>query len=70
MCFIQVALSTVWMTIFLAGASFFMSGSMAILNPVVPSESVPCHLVATATAFTPACGELMGGVLRPLLLEV
>lgn len=66
-CFIQMALSAVWMTIFLAGASFFMSGSMAILNSVVPSESVPCHLVATATAFTPACGELMGGVFAPVI---
>ena len=40
---------------------------MAILNSVVPSESVPSYLVATATAFTPAAGELMGGVAAPVV---
>ena len=65
--FAQVSLSVIWMTFFLASASFFMSGAMAILNSVVPSESVPSHLVATATAFTPACGELMGGVVAPVI---
>ncbi len=47
-----------------------MSGAMAILNSVVPSESVPSYLVATATAFTPAAGELMGGVAAPVVAGV
>lgn len=47
-----------------------MSGAMAILNSVVPSESVPPHLVATATAFTPACGEFVGGVIAPVLAGI
>lgn len=55
------------MTLAIAGASFFLSGAMAILNSVVPSESVPAELVATATSFTPAAGELMGGVAAPVI---
>ena len=55
------------MTLAIAGASFFMSGAMAILNSVVPSESVPPQLVATATSFTPAAGEFVGGVVSPVL---
>lgn len=55
------------MTLAIAGASFFLSGAMAILNSVVPSESVPPELVATATSFTPAAGELMGGVAAPVI---
>lgn len=65
--FVLVPLSAVWMTVCLAGASFFMSGAMAILNSVIPSESVPGQLVTTATSFTPACGELMGGVVAPVI---
>ena len=45
-----------------------MSGAMALLNSVIPSESVPEDLVATATSFTPAAGELTGGVLGPVLI--
>lgn len=65
--FILFDLSALLMTLAIAGASFFMSGSMAILNSVVPSESVPPQLVATATSFTPAAGELVGGVVAPVL---
>ena len=68
--FVLLPLSSLGMTATLAGASCFMSGVMAILNSVVPSESVPKQLVATATAFTPACGELMGGVVAPVLAGV
>lgn len=65
--FVLLPLSAMGMTLALAGASCFMSGAMAILNSVVPSESVPLHLVATATAFIPAYGELMGGVIAPVI---
>jgi len=65
--FILLDLPAVWMTAAIAGASFFMSGAMAILNSVIPSESVPPELIATATSFTPAAGELMGGVVAPIL---
>ncbi len=68
--FVFLSMSTIAMTITLAGAGGFMSGAMAILNSVVPSESVPTHLVATATAFTPACGEFMGGVIAPVIAGV
>ena len=54
----------------LAIAAFFMSGITAILTSVIPSESVPVHLVATATSFTPAAGELMGGVVGPIIVGV
>ena len=65
--FVLLELPAAAMTLAIAGASFFMSGAMAILNSVVPSESVPPQLVATATAFTPAAGELMGGVAAPVI---
>lgn len=68
--FVLLELPTVGMTLSLAGASCCMSGALAILNSVVPSESVPVHLMATATAFTPACGELMGGVIAPVIAGV
>lgn len=68
--FVLLPLPAAGMTVALAGASCFMSGAMAILNSVVPSESVPAELVATATAFTPACGELMGGVVAPVIAGV
>ena len=68
--FVLLPLPAAGMTVALAGASCFMSGAMAILNSVVPSESVPTELVVTATAFTPACGELMGGVVAPVIAGV
>lgn len=68
--FLFVPLNAVGMTLSIAGASCFMSGAMAICNSVVPSESVPLRLVATATSFTPACGELMGGVVAPVLAGI
>lgn len=68
--FVLFPMPAVGMTVALAGASCFMSGAMAILNSVVPSESVPVQLVATATAFTPACGELMGGVAAPVIAGI
>ena len=68
--FVLLPLPAAGMTVALAGASCFMSGAMAILNSVVPSESVPVQLVATATAFTPACGELMGGVAAPVIAGI
>ena len=68
--FVLLDLPAGMMTLAIAGASFFMSGAMAILNSVVPSESVPSYLVATATAFTPAAGELMGGVAAPVAAGV
>ena len=68
--FVLLDLPAGMMTLAIAGASFFMSGAMAILNSVVPSESVPSYLVATATAFTPAAGELMGGVAAPVVAGV
>lgn len=68
--FVLLDLPAMLMTLAIAGASCFMSGAMAILNSVVPSESVPSRLVATATAFTPAAGELMGGVAAPVVAGV
>ena len=68
--FVLLDLLAGMMTLAIAGASFFMSGAMAILNSVVPSESVPSYLVATATASTPAAGELMGGVAAPVAAGV
>lgn len=68
--FLLLEMPPAWMTVAIAGASFFMSGAMAILNSVVPSESVPPQLVATATSFTPAAGEFVGGVLSPVLAGV
>ena len=68
--FVLLPLPAMGMTLAIAGASCFMSGAMAILNSVVPSESVPPHLVATATAFTPACGEFVGGVIAPVLAGI
>ena len=68
--FVLLPLSAMGMTLAIAGASCFMSGAMAILNSVVPSESAPPHLVATATAFTPACGEFVGGVIAPVLAGI
>lgn len=65
--FVLLELPSAMLTLTIAGASFFMSGVMAILNSVIPSESVPPQLVATATAFTPAAGELMGGVVAPVI---
>lgn len=65
--FVFMPLSALGMTVTIAGAACFMSGGVAILNSVVPSESVPPHLVATATAFTPAAGECMGGVVAPVI---
>lgn len=65
--FVFLPLSSVGMTLALAGAACFMSGDVAILISVVPSESVPPHLVATATSFTPAAGECMGGVIAPVI---
>ncbi len=66
--FLHLDVSTWMMSILLGIASFFMSGAMALLNSVIPSESVPEVLVATATSFTPAAGELTGGVLGPVLI--
>ncbi|MDO4280406.1 MAG: MFS transporter [Peptococcaceae bacterium] len=68
--FVFVPMPALGQTLALAVAACFMSGAMAILNSVVPSESVPPHLVATATSFTPACGEFVGGVLAPVLAGV
>lgn len=65
--FVLLELPATMMTLTIAGASFFMSGAMAIFNSVIPSESVPPQLVATATSFTPAAGELMGGVVAPVI---
>lgn len=65
--FVFLPLSSPGMTLAIAGAACFMSGGVAILNSVVPSESVPPHLVATATSFTPAAGECMGGVIAPVI---
>lgn len=64
--FVFLPLSNSALTFVLAAASFFMSGVLSILNSVVPSESVPPQLIATATSFTPACGQLMGGVVAPV----
>lgn len=68
MAFIFVPLPAFMMTLAIACASLFVSGGMAILNSVVPSESVPPQLVATATSFSPAAGEFMGGVVAPVLV--
>lgn len=68
--FVLAPLGGAGLTLAIAGASCFMSGAMAICNSVVPSESVPAHLVGTATSFTPACGEMMGGVVAPVLAGV
>lgn len=65
--FVLLPLSSFGQTLALAGASCFMSGAMAICNSVIPSESVPESLVASATSFTPACGECMGGVVAPVV---
>lgn len=65
--FVFLPLSSFGMTLAIAGAACFMSGGVAILNSVVPSESVPSHLVAMATSFTPAAGECMGGVVAPVI---
>lgn len=65
--FVLLPLSSLGQTLALAGASCFMSGAMAICNSVIPSESVPESLVASATSFTPACGECMGGVVAPVV---
>ncbi len=65
--FMFVPLPAFLMTLSIAGASLCLSGSMAILNSVVPSESVPPQLVATATSFTPAAGEFVGGVVAPVI---
>lgn len=43
---------------------------MAILNSVVPSESVPGYLLATATSFSPAAGEFVGGMIAPVLAGI
>lgn len=48
-------------------SSMFYSGMMPVLNSVIPSEAVPRALVPTATSFTPAAGELFGGVLSPAI---
>ena len=68
--FVLLDLPAGMMTLAIAGASFFMSGAVAILNSVVPSESVSSYLVAAAPAFTPAAGELMGGVAAPVAAGV
>jgi len=68
--FLFAGLSNAGLTVAIAGAAFFLSGALAILNSVVPSESVPNELVATATAFAPAAGEFMGGMLAPMLAGI
>ncbi len=65
--FMLVPMPELFMTLTIAVSSLFISGTVAILSSVVPSESVPPHLVATATSFSPACGEFVGGVVAPML---
>ena len=65
--FLLLGLSAWQMTLAIAGASLCMSGAMPILNSVIPSESVPPELVGLATSFTPAVGELVGGVVAPVI---
>lgn len=65
--FLFLELSSMLMTLSIAGASLCMSGAMPILNSVIPSESVPKEFVALATSFTSAAGELVGGVVSPVI---
>lgn len=65
--FLLVDMPALALTACLFAASLFFSGMMPVLNSVIPSEAVPQELVPTATAFTPAAGELVGGVLSPAL---
>ncbi len=68
--FMLLDLPPVGLTISIAAASYFLSGAMAILNSVVPSESVPSSLLATATSFSPAAGEFVGGMIAPVLAGI
>lgn len=68
--FLLVDLPALALTLCLFLASLFFSGMMPVLNSVIPSEAVPVELVPTATAFAPAAGELVGGVLSPALAGV
>ena len=68
--FVFVDMPQLLMTFGIGAASFFMSGLMAILNSVVPSEAVPAEKVSMATSVTPAAGELVGGVVAPVLAGI
>lgn len=43
-------------------------GGFPLFTSVIPSESVPKHMVAAVTAFTPAVGELVGGFAAPAIV--
>lgn len=66
--FVKMDVSWGLTTFLLAMASCFMSGAMIILNSVIPSESVPIYLSDRATSFTPAMGEIFGGVFAPIIV--
>ena len=68
--FLLLDLPALALTVCLFLASLFFSGLVPLLNSVIPSEAVPQELVPTAISFTPAVGELFGGVLSPALAGV
>lgn len=65
--FLFLQVPTFGLTLLLFGAAYFFAGLMPIVVSVVPSESVPISLISTATALTPAIGEMVGGVVAPAL---
>ena len=68
--FLLLDLPALALTVCLFLASLFFSGLVPLPNSVIPSEAVPQELVPTAISFTPAVGELFGGVLSPALAGV
>ena len=65
--FLFLDVSSMVLTVLLFVSAYFFAGMMPISVSVIPSESVSEQLVPTATALTPAVGEMMGGVVSPSL---
>ena len=66
--FVVIPMNAWGMTLALGSASLFMSGAMNIVATVIPSESVPEHLISSATALTTSIGECVGGVMGPFAI--
>ena len=66
--FVVIPMNAWGMTLALGSASLFMSGAMDIVATVIPSESVPEHLISSATTLTTSIGECVGGIMGPFAI--
>ena len=49
-------------------SAVFIAGCLAIVNSVIPSESVPDHLMSLIISIIPALGQLIGSFFAPLAI--